>query len=334
MSAASCADCGGTLTPVYAWSNPVWKRGTWANLTWSPVNWESQNSWVPTIDMSALQILVQQAAGLIIGREIMQDFNSRFNLFTTVFNLVACDCTNTGNAYCFGGNGTSSIISSPVSSCIIDPSTDNSCGDGAITLDAGAFGNGTAPTVEVNLISSASYLQSKNTVLRRAVGNSANYAIVTYIGAVVGQIIGNGKQIIFSSSPSTAVTICLDEDLNINQDLVSYSAYDFVNGTSGSLGEPMGLTVSKNGTSYCADVTPFTSAVLVPILRYANYLSYGNADAASTAKGNGVTAAYGASTSLPTKPAVSPATSPPAGSAAKGYSRITEYIVAIAVMLF
>ena len=242
-----------------------------------------------TTDFSKVNSIFQAAAGRVIGREIIEDFNSKFSLFANTFKYVACDCGQ-GGSDCFSGG----LVSTPLASCTLDPSVSGGCSSGAVNVPAGAFGNTTIPTVNVDFVSAASYVASGNStanIVKRATGNSATYSVVTNGGAVVGQVVGSGISATFSSVPGAFINICLNSDVNIDQDISNFPVVDFANGTLTTL-TPLRLNVTKTGSTYCADVAPFLNAVLFPIIRIS--LS-GTVVTASAQAGSSTTVNQGAS---------------------------------------
>jgi len=94
---------------------------------------------------------------------------------------------------------------------------------------------------------------------------------------VVGEVLGDG--ITFTSSTVSALnpaTICLDLNVNINQDLTSFPVMDFAVGTSTTVGQPMGLSGitpanMPSQTPWCGQVT--ASGTYYPIIRSSTYLT-------------------------------------------------------------
>ena len=268
MNSTTCSSCDGKVRSVYQWTQPQWKNSTTLPLSWLPIEWAPENKWMNTTDFSKVNSIFQAAAGRVIGREIILDFNSKFSLFANTFKYVACDCAQ-GGSNCFSGG----LVSTPLASCTLDPSVSGGCSSGAVNVPAGAFGNTTIPTVNVDFVSAASYVASGNStsgIVKRATGNSATYSVVTYGGALVGQVVGSGISATFSSVPGAFINICLNSDVNIDQDTSSFPVVDFANGTLTTL-TPLRLNVTKTGSTYCADVSPFLNAVLFPIIRIAAY---------------------------------------------------------------
>ncbi|KAI8907407.1 hypothetical protein EDD86DRAFT_248261 [Gorgonomyces haynaldii] len=214
QNASSCLSCGGVSRNVYRWTTGVWKNGTLAPRQWVPVEWRSVNQWNSTISMDKLREILVAAASKIVARQIVADFNERYAVYGGLFKAIACDCTP-GTSNCF-----SNLISSPIASCNVDPSSVSSCGSKVI------FGQGTLNTslpamVDLSSVSQSNFVQGGPISKKRAV-SASDYAIIKKYGQVVGQLVGSATTITLSQVPNSNVQVCLDVNANIPQDNTTY----------------------------------------------------------------------------------------------------------------
>ena len=96
--------------------------------------------------------ILTDAASSVIVRLLVNRFYKQFGLALEVFNLIGCDCTNSGSTSCFG----SGVIETKLQDCSVDPSSKSKCGGLSIGTDT--FANGTAVSIGVKFVSGASFL--------------------------------------------------------------------------------------------------------------------------------------------------------------------------------
>jgi hypothetical protein len=103
------------------------------------------------LDYDKLYDILYNVAGRVVARELLNRFYVQFGLTTDIFKAIACDCTNSGVSDCFGAP-----IETKLAACSVDPSSRSACSGFAVGTDT--FANGTAISIDVKQVSSASFL--------------------------------------------------------------------------------------------------------------------------------------------------------------------------------
>lgn len=237
--------------------------------SWRPIEWKSINTWSTVFDQDKLMELLQGAAYQIIARKKINRFKQQFSLYNTIFEYVSCDCL-TNSTSCFSKED----IKAPLVSCNADPAATSACG--GVEIVPGTFPNGTSVSIDVQFVSSASYVNEAANLLKRDMGLDNKRAASTFgayevvkngDGSVIGQIVGNGKSFSFGTMPESGIKICLDVDPNISQDNSKYPKLDFAKSIDSSLDVPLGITVTLVGAQYCGTVPAFKTGIFVPVIR-------------------------------------------------------------------
>jgi hypothetical protein len=258
-----CADCGGSVKPVYTWTAGVPLPGQQMPLFWGVRNWTSVNSWQNTLDFNKLSNEIQIAIGAIVGRQMLNQMNAQLFLTLPTLQVLACDCTDGGSNRnsCFDPAQMVDVT------CRADPAIANQC-DGL--LGTVLFSNDSVQTSNATslLLSTLAIMPGQACAQRAASrsnlallasgdgGSAGPYAVVeNELGAVVGQLVGGGYTIPAADGLAFPLSTCLSRDASIPQDLSTYPTLDFAGDSSGTaVGLPMDIAVTSNGVQYCASV--------------------------------------------------------------------------------
>jgi hypothetical protein len=233
-------------------------------LTWQQRQWASVNQVVNTLSDFKFFDILYTVISRVVVRTIIRNVNARYSLILPVLDTVACDCfPNPNVAGCFSP----AALRAPDASCRADPSNPTPCAgaQGQVVFTQANFPAGSPPVSISTTVQLASGVLGSTTpfsaprmstmaMLPLVVGNSATYAVVkNSLGAVVGQLVGNGYTVSSSSSITYPLTICISISSSIDQDTATYPTLDFSSGDN-AVGLPLGLTVTVSGLQYCASV--------------------------------------------------------------------------------
>ncbi|KAJ3309898.1 hypothetical protein HDV04_005528 [Boothiomyces sp. JEL0838] len=343
LNSSSCAACGGSYYSFYQWQIPKWSPTAMKSTQWIPVQYASQNQYVQVVDDSLAQQYFQNAIGRMIARKYVNQLNIKFRTYGAIYQAVACDCS-AGQYSCFNAP-----VSSPIDSCLADPSSNSTCS--GIVIPQGLFNSSNPVSIVVNYVSGSAFVSSTlSGLVKRATSSSSVAVIKDALGNIVGQLVGNGQQYVFSQMPTGSVSICLSLDLSINQNNVTYPVPDFVNMTNNALGVPLNISVTNNGNQYCGSVPAFQSGTFYPVLRMVSRVDGSYAVSSTTtvpaltttigmAYGNSPTMTGAATTTLPANasanyaPAASTtaATTVPAGSLRASISLFLVLLMAVSL---
>jgi hypothetical protein len=308
LNDTECSSCQGKQQGIYTWNGGVWKNGTLLPTQWEAVRWKSENQWKTLPDQRKFEEVLELSLFQVIGFQVYESFSKKFTSFANIYKFISCDCTKSGKDTCFDEK-----ISVPLKQCSLDPNAGGECS--GVQIDTGMFGDDQVVSIEIDEVSATNYIEgtSKSLNLDEAVGNSNIYAVINcYDSNRCGQLVGNGKYIKFSSLAVTNVTVCLDKDLNIDQDTVNYPVLDFAKGSGDDLGSPLRVNVTEVGNQYCGSVNPFTSATWFPIRRMASFTAIPDSTSVSSqsAASTSVSSQSAASTSVSSQSAASTSSLP------------------------
>ena len=299
-SAAACTACGGTPTPLYTWTPGQLLTGQMHALTWQARGWVSSNRMVATMDWFALSQVVGNVISALQMTDTVNQMKAKYAPLVQLVGVLACDCSSAALAgQCFAA-----AVAAPLAKCRLDPGVASKC-SGVRVASTALAGQTASQIATVSVLGAgqlaASFdrsggsasLQNANkqkSSLGRAVGAglatvsaaAAQWAVVkasaSANSAVVGQLIGDGKSVTFSGSAVSSFEICLDRNLAIATDAVSFPDTDVaaVTKTSTNLAgapQPLFATVTTNGLQVCTTITgagagsASTTVTYFPVIR-------------------------------------------------------------------
>jgi len=214
------------VTSVYNWNRGITYAGRMQPLQWQPRQWTSVNKVITTLSDRKLYDLLYNVVSRLLVRGMVSNVNARYGLIMPLLKSITCDCfTRASN--CFTG------LTSPDATCSTVPSSTTTCSgaqgtvtttpsnfpqnstggslDTTVAMAGGAVAGGSGPSPVT-----ASHFSTMSKYKLMAVGNSATYAIIkNTLGAVVGQLVGNGYTVSSYVALVYPIQVCIQQSSSI-----------------------------------------------------------------------------------------------------------------------
>jgi len=261
-----CNLCSENYQSYFSWTSAKTTTGNYLSLQTIPKNFGSLYTWSDTLDFTAFQTSVLNAANAHLVLLAKSGATCRFERLSAPLTSVTCDCT--GQANCFVANaavpasagqvcnGESPVIQSSISS---------------LTFAATSVASD-CESVQVSEISRESF---RGVPPQRLSSNFIGlneftfYAVKNDKGAVVGQIVSDGVLIsVGSGNVVTDVIVCLKASINSNYPVLDFgsSDSDFTNV------KPLNIPVTYSNGQLCATIPSIkVSKNLFGVIHIANW---------------------------------------------------------------
>ena len=245
----SCLECGGSWESRLKWDGGRWVSGEPRPMTWisNGLELKPSNQWLPSMSEdkmeAALRIPVMK---LFAERKVTQGL-MEFNSFTSIMNMLVCDCGATKGTNCYTRSSASvaaagrafcgdedTVMQGATSKVVIKKECQTGA-NGRRLADAGSE----AASLQFQVVSAGPFTKNrfcdndKNSFdfseTGQCTGSNTNdldaLVVKNLEGTVIGQIIGDGAGIQVNGASFNSIAQCLPFRSDISRDSI-FTQYD------------------------------------------------------------------------------------------------------------